>query len=47
MKPRRVVLTIELETELQLVHLKSALRLLAQMLGKVFQVQANVIRGKR
>lgn len=47
MKPRRVVLTIELESELPLPALKSAARLVAQLLGRVFQVQANSIRGKR
>lgn len=47
MKPRRLVLTIELENDLPLPALKSAARLVAQLLGKVFQVQANVIRGKR
>lgn len=51
MKPRRVVLTIELTTSHPIARLRSVIQTvfaaLSVSLGELHQVQANVIRGKR
>jgi hypothetical protein len=47
MKPRRVVLTIEVETGVSLKDLKVKIKDLLAGNLRVMQVQANVIKGEK
>lgn len=48
MKKRRVVLTIEIETSESVADLKQSTRVcLEDMMTKVLQVQANVIKAEK
>ena len=48
MKPRRVVLSLELETALPLAQLAAFVRIVLQTAGvRIEQLQANAIRRKK
>ncbi len=46
MKPRRVVITIEVETDSKLKDLVATIVDQAMDIGEILQVQANVIKAK-
>ena len=44
MAPRRVIITIELESDRRIADLKAAIHDTATVLGTIRQIQVNVIR---